>query len=467
VDLVYFADVKTLIPLCLLLLTACFHANKQAQKHEFTEPILIDESFIRSQSLTCNASVNYFYQLTKNELSWTDSSGYTTDAVMLISLIEQIDEYGLAPQHYYRDWFKSVPDSLLTHNARKTADIFLTDTYLSLYRHLHSGRLSADLLEKIVLDSLVDSVAVQSLVKVIASHAVHDTLLARQPSTFQYTSLRDTLQHLIRTAANDSAAVAQQRLLNINLERLRLNKDKPTRYLSVNIPAFMMSIIEDDSAVFESRVIVGKPESSTPQLSSIIKSFVIYPYWNVPRGIATTEILPLIIADSTYLDTHNFDVLDRSNNVVDHRTIDWKSLNENNFPYLLRQREGRENSLGIIKFVFNNRYRVYLHDTNGRGLFKKDKRALSHGCVRVQKAIELAHYLLKEDSVYITPDDLDQYLSLKERLEIRVMNPLPVYLEYYTCEVRGGRIKYYPDIYNQDAAIEEKLNADVASEVSL
>jgi L,D-transpeptidase YcbB len=459
--------VKTLAPLCFLILTACFHANKQAQKHEFTEPILIDETFVESQPVACDASLKYFYQLTKNELSWTDSSGYTPQAVALISLINAVDQYGLDPHDYYSEWFESVADSSLNHSERKTADIFLTDAYLSLYKHLHGGRLSADLLERTDMDSLTDSTAVQSLVRVIASPAVSDTLLARQPNTFQYICLRDTLQQLLRTGNTDSATVARQRLLTINLERHRLNRDKPQRYLSVNIPAFMMSILEDDSVVFQSKVIVGKTESPTPQLKSIIRSFVIYPYWHVPRGIATTEILPLIISDSTYLDKHNFDVLDRSNNVIDHRTIDWTALNENNFPYLLRQREGRENSLGIIKFVFSNSYRVYLHDTNGRGLFKKEKRALSHGCVRVQKAIELAHYLLKDDSVYITPDDLDQYLSLKERLEVKVLNPLPVYLEYYTCEVREGQMRYYPDIYNKDVSLAQKLSLLPVVQVNL
>jgi L,D-transpeptidase YcbB len=449
------------------MLTACFHANKQAQKHEFTEPILIDETFVESQRVACDASVKYFYQLTKNELSWTDSSGYTPEAVGLISLINEIDQYGLDPHDYYNEWFKSVADSSLNHSERKTADIFLTDSYLSLYRHLYEGRVSTDLLERTSLDSVTDSAAVHSLVRVIASRAVSDTLLARQPNTFQYICLRDTLQQLLRIANADSTILARQQLLTINLERHRLNRGKPHRYLSVNIPAFMMSILEDDSVVFESKVIVGKTESSTPQLKSIIRSFVIYPYWHVPRGIATTEILPSIMGDSTYLDKHNFDVLDLSNNVVDHKTIDWKALSENNFPYLLRQREGRENSLGIIKFVFSNSYRVYLHDTNGRGLFKKDKRALSHGCVRVQKAIELAHYLLKDDSVYITPDDLDQYLSLKERLEVKVLNPLPVYLEYYTCEVRDGRMRYYPDIYHKDVSFAQKLNLLPAVEVNL
>jgi L,D-transpeptidase YcbB len=449
--------VKSLAPLSLLFLTACFPASKQAQHHDFTEPILIDERFIESKQLISHASVKHFYTLTKNELSWTDSAGYTGDARALVSLIKSIDRYGLNPGDYHGEWFTSLSDSSLTNEERKTTDIFLTDNYLSLYRHLHEGRLKAALLEHDALGSLVDSVAVQSLVDALTSNSVTDTLLKRQPTNLQYVSLRDTLQVLIRNAVNDSVSLASQRLLKINLERLRFNGVKPSRYLSVNIPAFMMSIVEDDSVVFESRVIVGKTESPTPELSSVIRSFIIYPYWHVPRRIAVNEILPSILSDSTYLDKHYFDVLDRSNNIVDHRTIDWTALHENNFPYTLRQREGNVNSLGVLKFVFSNSYNVYLHDTNGRGLFKKEKRALSHGCVRVQKPVELARYLVKDDSVYITPDDLDQYLSLKERLQIKVLNPLPVYLEYYTCALYNGRINYYPDIYNRDAALEEHL----------
>src|SRR5688572_33383263 len=114
---------------------------------------------------------------------------------------------------------------------------------------------------------------------------------------------------------------------------------------------------------------------------------------------------------------HNYEVLDKAGKVVDASTLDWPSFTPENFSYVLRQREGSENTMGVIKFVFANNYGVYLHDTNARRLFLKKDRALSHGCIRVHKAIEFARYLVKDDHV-VSPEDLDQYMQLQHRLEV-------------------------------------------------
>jgi murein L,D-transpeptidase YcbB/YkuD len=150
-------------------------------------------------------------------------------------------------------------------------------------------------------------------------------------------------------------------------------------------------------------------------------------------------------------------VIDIDGNVIPDSTIDWSSLTRNNFPYVLRQREGSDNALGIIKFSFANNYGVYLHDTNSRRLFTKTKRALSHGCVRVHKAIALAHYLVKDDHVYVSPEDLDQYLALKQRTEVRILKPIPLFIEYFTCENKGGTIQFYEDIYKKDDVLIKAL----------
>ncbi len=430
-----------------------------AQTPDFQEPVLIDAAFINSHKLHCTASVQYFYDQNKNELVWTDGSGLTRQAVELVSFINGALGRGLDPDEYHLDAITQLESDSLIKDDRKRIDVLLTDSYLNLFRHLSQGRLDSTGTVRRDFSGITDSAAVLSLTEALGDATVRQKLEQREPLTTQYVSMRDTLTLLVSSGASDSVTLARKRILALNIERLKRYPERPSRYVYVNIPAFLMYVIENDSVVFESRVIVGKQASQTPELHSVIKSFIIYPYWHVPRGIATKEILPLVQKDSAYLFSHNFEVLDRFNEVIPSETIDWASLSEDYFPYTFRQREGRENSLGIFKFVFNNSYGVYLHDTNGPRLFRKEKRAMSHGCVRVQRAADFAKYLVRDDSVYTTADDLEQYLGLKERVQIKVMNPIPVYVEYATSEFRNGRINYYADIYDRDRQIENALYA--------
>ncbi len=142
--------------------------------------------------------------------------------------------------------------------------------------------------------------------------------------------------------------------------------------------------------------------------------------------------------------------MDRNGKVLNPSTLKWKTFHEDYFPVILRQREGPDNSLGVIKFQFKNPYAIYLHDTNAKGLFRKDDRALSHGCVRVEKARDLAFYLVKDDSILCTPDDLAQYLEIKHRMEINIVNPIPVFIRYFTAEANADTLLIYKDIYEMD-----------------
>jgi murein L,D-transpeptidase YcbB/YkuD len=155
-------------------------------------------------------------------------------------------------------------------------------------------------------------------------------------------------------------------------------------------------------------------------------------------------------------------VLDKNGKVLKNASIDWKKYDAETFPYVLRQREGSENTMGVIKFVFANNYGVYLHDTNARRLFSKTARGLSHGCVRVQKAVALAHYLAKDDDTFVGPEDLDQYLLVQHKMVVNVVKPLPVHLDYFTVEVKDGKAIFYDDIYDWDEEIVKALEPVLA-----
>ncbi len=241
------------------------------------------------------------------------------------------------------------------------------------------------------------------------------------------------------------------RQIEMNMERWRW-RDPPRdkQFVWINIPKYEMRLTEEDTLVMKSRVIVGQPTKPTPLLKSVIRYFLIYPYWNVPLKIATEEILPILKRDTSYLHRKNFEVLGRNNNIVD-TPINWKKYNKNYFPWKIRQRIGDENSLGILKFNFENKYGVYMHDTDNRRLFNREMRALSHGCVRLEKFIDFAKFLIRDDSVNYPKNSLMLDLLEETQKYVYVKHPIPIYINYFTAEVdENNELFYFIDVYKRD-----------------
>lgn len=238
----------------------------------------------------------------------------------------------------------------------------------------------------------------------------------------------------------------------INLDRWRKLPDTlPQRYLLVNIPAFRLNVIENgDSTMVESRVIVGNPRTRTPVLNSVMTNFVLYPYWRVPYSIVFKEMLPQIKKNVNYLAEKNLEIVDHNGNVISPDSIDWSRLGRNYFPYVLRQMDGLDNSLGIMKFNFNNKFSVYLHDTNNRSLFSNSNRALSHGCVRVQQWDSLAMYMVRNDPKPHMRDSVRTWLQREEQKHYFLSQRIPIYIRYFTAELKNKKMQFYEDVYGED-----------------
>ncbi|WP_343673704.1 L,D-transpeptidase family protein [Chitinophaga sp.] len=244
----------------------------------------------------------------------------------------------------------------------------------------------------------------------------------------------------------------------VNLDRWRKWPDSlPTRYIFVNIPGYHMMVWDSGQVILDSRVIVGAPRTRTPLLNSRLSNFVMYPYWRVPFSISIKEMLPAIQKDPHYLTKKNLEVIDRDGNAVDPDSVPWKKFNKNYFPYVLRQMDGLENSLGIMKFNFFNKYAVYLHDTNNRGLFKNAYRAMSHGCVRIQQWDSLAMYLIKDDKRF-KRDSVRAWLDKGQKKQIDLSKGIPIYLRYYTAEGKDGKMMFYEDIYGEDKVLKKLMS---------
>lgn len=257
------------------------------------------------------------------------------------------------------------------------------------------------------------------------------------------------------------------RIIAITLDRYKEFPPLPEKYLMVNIPAFGLKVWDNDSVVVESKVIVGKPTTPTPLLTSAISNMVTYPNWTIPESIIKKDILPALKVNPGYLASKGFVLVDYHGNQVDPYKVKWAKY-KNGIPWKIVQESGYENALGIFKFNFSNPYFVYLHDTNQRYLFANSYRALSHGCVRVQNWEALAFYIAKNDSlatkkghrVSYNADSIKTWIAKEDRKTIMVKKRLPLYIEYFTCDATSNKIVFYNDIYNKDQFLEEKYLAD-------
>lgn len=252
-------------------------------------------------------------------------------------------------------------------------------------------------------------------------------------------------------------------LLRTNIERLhRLQKPAAQRYLLVNTANYSLHLVENGSVTFQSKVIVGRQERQTPELSSMMKYLVINPSWNVPHSIATKDLLPKMQQNADYLTENNYSLLQgwgKDERVVDPSDIDWGSIDADSFAYHLRQHPGSGNALGRIKFIFPNEHYVYLHDTPSQFLFAKDKRNFSSGCVRVEGALDLAEEILRDQPPWNRSEIFAAYDS-GESVKVELERTLPVHLVYWTVWLEDGKFHYADDIYQRD---EGALTAETLS----
>ena len=243
-----------------------------------------------------------------------------------------------------------------------------------------------------------------------------------------------------------------------NLERMRPYLDIAVEdYVMVNIPAFKATLIKGGQKAWTTKVIIGEEEDPTPEIRSELKTIVFNPTWSVPYSIASEELLPRIVQDPDYFNNNGYQVYDRNGTLVDPADVDWSAYSENNFPFSLVQRPGPANQLGRIKFMVPNPYSICMHDTPARSLFANVNRALSHGCVRIDDPLRFAELVLESEGM--TREDIESKIDSGETTSVKLEDPLPVYIVYWTAAVdESGKIYFYNDIYNRDTSLLERID---------
>ena len=251
------------------------------------------------------------------------------------------------------------------------------------------------------------------------------------------------------------------RQIEINLERWRwLLQDLGKRHIRVNIADFNLQVIEDARSVITMRIIVGKDYRRTPVFSDRITYLVFCPYWHVPHNIAVQDILPAVRKDPAYLSSRNIEVFQGWGEQavkINPDSVNWSQLTARTFQYRFRQKPGPENALGRVKFMFPNPFNVYLHDTPTRNLFNQTTRMFSSGCIRLEKPVELAEYVLRSNPNINLPGIL-KIIDKWQETTVRTPAPVPIHLLYWTSWAdRDGTVHFRTDIYNRDMRLYNAL----------
>jgi murein L,D-transpeptidase YcbB/YkuD len=274
--------------------------------------------------------------------------------------------------------------------------------------------------------------------------------------------------------------------INVNLERLRWKPAKllGEKYIRVNVAAMTLTAFKKNNAPLTMKVCVGKPKNKTPFLQSKIHELILNPTWTVPNSIIIKEYTKTGIADSGYFRRHFIHAF-KEGKEVNPAKIQWEKISKTYQPYKLIQDSGDVNSLGRIKFNFNNPFSVYLHDTNSKGTFRNHFRAVSHGCIRVEKPLDLAFFCMTEIDTKQTDIQTEKQILLKDKIRYSIglnvisssgmdslsqnsesmklkkisLHPfIPILIDYQTCFTnQNGNVVFTDDIYNLDAELSSLL----------
>jgi murein L,D-transpeptidase YcbB/YkuD len=437
------------------------------KKGEKVEELISKET--KTQLLECKNMLNYprsverFYKATSYRLSWVAKLNHNKKLAPAMLILDCILQYGLNRQDFHPnelvynqiEVLATQPD-MLSGGQRAIFDVLMTDAMITFMNHLHYGKFNASLTPAKVDEGEVGEFnAVIKLAQLMESKDFYNEISTVQPMSKEYANLQKYM-HLVRGQyLEDSYEFPEKsvRTMTINMERLRWNTSKPGPYLIVNIPAQFAKLHIAD-AVYIFRAIVGKASSPTPSSESSITHFTTAPEWIVPYTIFVKELLPKAIKDENYLENNHFTIYDARGNYIAATAKKLQYIKAHSKNYFARQSTGCDDAMGKLVFRFNNPSQVLLHDTPQPTLFLSEKRALSHGSISVEKIEKLASLILSADGSKVQIPVMRKAVAAYQKKDFVLKTPLPLSINYFTCEMIDSQLVIYDDLYAQDRALE-------------
>ncbi len=447
-------------------------------------------------------SYSHKHYQNQQPLVWFTRMGLVHEADTLLSYLADVEELGFKPNSFHADTLRSMLDRFQRHDYSKQdastlaarIEYLLTHAYLRYacgqrYGFLHARHLMNRLLEdapepgetrtSVVYRQIYDQQN-EEVTDSFVHHALQQVQKHQMTAFLHEIQPSDTLYRQMQAEYNRARQLGDSertRLARINMERARWRYPHPTkgRYIWVNLAAQKLLAVDTQRDTMASmRICCGNASHKTPLLHSTINHVELNPYWVIPQTIVRKEIAPRHVGDSAYYARNNYRAFNKdTKQFVNPARLSATDLRSGR--YTLRQEKGAGNSLGRIIFRFPNKFSVYLHDTNNRGAFQRSDRAISHGCVRVERPLDLALFFLDNPSpLYIdrirmsiglqplSPQGMryqEENPEPKSIGSIGYSSPVPVWLDYWTLyPTPHGTLQTHPDRYGYDRALEKELN---------
>jgi len=424
-------QMKNIYRILTLFIVGCFVATSFAQK-----PALKTDNGLKPDSL-----VQKFYAINREPLYWYASHKDTKRANEWLTAIEAAKEWGLVSRKLMTGQIRTamLPKNIRNKTSKANTDKLITGVVLNFIKELQEVKVHFDYDE--VTAPRRDSVYIYQLINSKNKGPVSQIVSKLDCQNPDYQVLRKFMKDSI---TDKNSLKYKSVIQSINYLKY-LSLYGQSEYIVANIPETEVRYYQNGKLKLKMKSVVGKKKNPTPTIASHITNIVTFPFWNVPFSVASKELLPKIQKDESYLERNSFEVVDAKGNPIDDSGLNWDSYTEKNFPYFFRESTGPNNSLGVLKFNLGNPFSIYLHDTNSKGAFAKDSRFLSHGCVRLEKPIELAD-LLTRGKVNVW--ELKTGQKDTESKILKLDQKIPVFIIYMPVVVDGQKVTFLKDVYN-------------------
>ncbi len=470
--------------------------NPVFKDFDFDEFTILFKNELEKQKLKINNAqlIANHYEENGYEPTFVINHLWNGDIDAMLDKFEKVNEHGINPNLFNPEQINALANKLQDKNSIKTTDdayktmaeleVLTANSLISYSNDLQYGLINPKKIYSryFIKTQRPDTTSMNKLFYINNMKVYLDSI---QPHSPDYLALQKA--YLEGYEAPNLSKEETKRILLVNMERLRW-KNKPTgdKYVYVNIPDFKLDVMDSGKSVLNMRVCVGQGRNKkylnslenyndtckidnpypreTPMLNSVIHSVQVNPIWNIPRSIATKEIIVEAAKDPFYLSNKNINVYKNNKLIENPETIDWKKVDAKKSEYMFKQQPGADNSLGKIKFLFENRSSVYLHDTPAKDAFRYAMRAVSHGCVRLEKPLDLAHTLFSDTTRYnqIAKDMTDEE---PKPHDIYLRPRIPVYITYVTCWPDAeNELQFRRDVYGLDIVLYENLKKYLPAE---
>lgn len=396
-------------------------------------------SFSQLPILNENSMLQSFYNINLENLYWFSSNKSIKRANEWLTAIESAEKLGIVSNKL------QINQIRIALKSKKTKDPFfntqtdkqITGLVLDFLKEFQQGNIIFDYDEVSIQN---DSVYVYQLLNSKTKEPVSKIIELLDCNDKDYMILKKFLQDSV----SEQDTFKYKAVIKAMNYRKYIRFNRQSEYIFVNIPSAEAEYYRNDSLYLKMKTVVGKKSKPTPCISSYITSIVTFPYWNVPHSIAVNELLHKVQENDNYLEQHNYEVVDSIGILIEDSLLNWERFTARNFPYYFRQSTGSDNALGVLKFNLQNPFSIFLHSTSSQASFARDYRFLSHGCIRLEKPLELANALLRGNI------NIKELISGKKHSKsntVMLTQKVPVFIIYCLAIVENENVVFLEDVY--------------------